>query len=285
MSVVDYRRASAITSRCPSPIIWGDCPTLQIMADSAKGFHIFDDFKNSVIPTEEAGRTALTNGLGNVFGDINWYAYVESALVADLALQADDDGVLMLDTEGTDDDVISITTGNNVCGVCKTPTSGQSTGWWFEARFKVSTVTNTDLGLFVGLAEPGQAKDGYILGAASALADVDYVGFWIQEADGDDLCVVYNEATSGTAQAVHDAATLTADTYVRMGMRYDVNSNKIKCYKDGVYIGTTYDIDVSSTNFPSATDMDLLICVTSGAAGEDADNLKIDWVRFAQTFE
>jgi len=78
---------------------------------------------------------------------------------------------------------------------------------------------------------------------------------------------------------------LTADTYVRMGMRYDVNSNKIKCYKDGVYIGTTYDIDVSSTNFPSATDMDLLICVTSGAAGEDADNLKIDWVRFAQTFE
>lgn len=284
MSIVKYGRAEDVVARMPSPKIWADCPTILLTQEPAKGVHLFDDFKNSVVSLVGDSATDLATKLCNVIGDVNWYAYIDTDKRVDVALQADDSGVLMLDDDGTDDNVYMITTGNNVAGVINTPKKGERKRFWFEARVKMSTVTNTDLGLFVGLAQPGEAKDGHILGALGALAAVDYFGFWIQEADGDDVCVVYNESGAGTAQAVHDALTMVANTWYRIGMRLDVDSDIIKCYVDGVYLGTTYDIDVSSVNFPSDTDMDVLIGISSGATGENGDNLKIDWVRVAQEY-
>ena len=38
-----YRDPTDTTSG-PSPIIWADCPTLEMMHDPGRGYHFFDDF-------------------------------------------------------------------------------------------------------------------------------------------------------------------------------------------------------------------------------------------------
>jgi len=275
-SNVNYGSAAAVDGRSPSPSIWKDCPIAEITADPAKGMYLFEDFRHGVV-----GGTTLVHGQPN-----GLVAYAESNDVADVAIQADNDGVLMLDQDGTNDDVTVVTTGDNVAGIVCTPNIGESEGFWFEARVKVSTITNTDLGVFVGLAAPGEAKDGGMMGAVAALNDVDYIGFHVAEADGDDMTIVYNEATSGTAQSSTGQITLVADTYVRLGMKLDKINHKIRFFADGVDLGDDVAIDISAANanYPSATDMDVVIAITSGALGEDGDNLKIDWFAVGREF-
>ena len=285
----NYRTADNIVSRGPSPIIWADCPVITILRDPGAGIHWFDDFQNSIVLKETANATDFTSGVGRIDGDINWYVYCEKDKLADVALQADDEGVLLLSAGDQADDVNTITSGGNLIGTFRTPKVGEHKNFWFEARLKVNTITNTDLAWFVGLIQPGQAGDGTPLGAApTALADVDYVGFFVAEADGDDLTVVYNEAGAGTAQSSTGLITLVADTYIRIGFKtvFKGKSSEMRFYADGVDLGDDVAVDISDTNanWPGDTNMDVMITNTLGAAGADADNLKIDWVRVAQEY-
>ena len=51
-------------------------------------------------------------------------------------------------------------------------------------------------------------------------------------------------------------------------------------------LGDEFAVDISSANinWPTATDMDAIVCAASGANGIDGDNVKIDWVRVAEQF-
>lgn len=289
MSVVGYKSANAVNSRGPSPSIWADCPVVTFMNDPSKGLHMFDDFKNSIVQKETASATDFTSGVGHIVGDINWYAYIESSKLVDCAIAADDDGHLVLDTDGTDDDVNVIVSGDNVIAQIRSPKEAETKKFWFEARLKVSTITNTDLSWFLGLMQPGQAADGTPLGAApTAPADVDYIGFFVAEADGDDVTIIYNEATSGTAQSDTGVITAAADTWMRLGMKLVINGNSIKMrfYKDGVDQGDDAAIDLSDSdaNWPGDTNMCLILAMTSGAAGADGDKITVDWIRVAQEY-
>jgi len=280
MSIVHHGATSSVVARMPSPSIWADCPVMQIMADPAMGLYLWDDFKNSVVDAAVSNTDRAT-----VNGDITWDAIIETDAIADLAIQSDDDGWLMIDSDGTDDDMHAITAGDSVMGNIRLPKKGERKRFWFEARLKVNTVTNTDLSWFVGFMQPGVMADGVPLGAApTAPADYDYLGFFVAEADGNDLTIIYNEATSGTAQSDTGEITITADTFVRGGIRLDVSEDKIHVYADGVDQGSDAEIDITTANFPSDTNTNIMIVLTSGAAGADGDNLKIDWVRFAQEY-
>ena len=116
------------------------------------------------------------------------------------------------------------------------------------------------------------------------MADVDYLGFAVLSGDNDDMTIVYNEATSGTAQSDTGEITLVADTFVRIGMRLDVDSDKLRVYKDGVDLGDDAAIDITTANFPSDTDMDFVISLVEESGGADGDHIEIDWVRFAQEY-
>jgi hypothetical protein len=279
MSHVNFGSAEAVVARMPSPKIWADCPVLQFLADPAMGIHYFDDFKNSVI-------MALATDTAQIAGDINWRTITETDTAADLALKADDSGVLKIEGDGTDQDVHAITTGNNTAGIINTPKKGERKKFWFEARINVSTITDGDIGVFVGLAQPGEMKDGggVMAGDASAMADVDYLGFAVLSGDNDDMTIVYNEATSGTAQSDTGEITLVADTFVRVGFRLDVDEDKLRVYKDGVDLGDDAAIDITTANFPSDTDMDVIISLVEESGGADGDHIEIDWVRFAQEY-
>ncbi|NIT61570.1 MAG: hypothetical protein GWN67_20520 [Phycisphaerae bacterium] len=278
-NAVKYGAASAVTSRMPSPIIWNDCPVLDFLADPSKGFHKFDDFKNSAI-------TALATDTNQIVGDINWFAISETDTAADLVLNADDAGVLQIQTDGTDADVHAITTGNNTAGIINTPKAGEAKKFWFEARFKVNTITDADIGVFIGLAQPGEAKDaGGVMGAdASSMADVDYLGFAVLSGDNDDLTIVYNEATAGTAQSDTGEITIAANTWYRVGFKLNVDTDKIHVFADGVDQGSDAEIDIDSTNFPSDTDMDVIISLVAESGAADGDEIEVDWVRVAQEY-
>ena len=291
MSETRFGAADAVVSRMPSPAIWNDCPVQNIRNDPAKGQHVFDDFQNSVVPlVNEAAATDFVAGVGNVLGDINWYAYAESDKLVDVVLSADNDGVLLLRNDTTDADVTAITTGNNVIGRFRTPTAGNPHKLWFEARVKVVTITNSDQGAFVGLCQPGEAKNGggAMDAGGSGMADVDHIGFAQLSGDCDDLILTYNETTLGTAQSDTGLITLVADTWVRIGFKTVTKGQGtyIQFYADGVYLGASYDINVGATNanWPGNTDMDILLSVVGESGVAATDGFYVDWVRCAELY-
>jgi len=290
MSEVRFGSADAVVSRMPSPIIWNDCPVTGIMTDPAKGQHIFDDFKNSLVATSNTTTTTFATGVGRVLGDVNWYAYQENDAVADIVIQADDDGVLLLQNEGTDADVAAIATGSNVEGRFLTPTAGRAKKLWFEARVKFVSITNSDDGSFIGLCAPGECKDagGAMAAGGASMSDVDYVGFAKLSGDCDDLTLVYNEATLGTAQSDTGVITLKADTWVRIGFKIVTKGQGtyLQWYADGAYLGSSHDVDLTLANahWPSTTDMAALISHVGESGVADADGIYIDWVRVAQEY-
>jgi len=290
MSIIQYGSADNVLSRGPSPIIWNDCPVVAFLKDPGKGIHQFDDFRNSIVLKETASGTDFTSGVGRIAGDIPWYIYAEQDKLSNVVVQADDTGVIALTLGDTADDNTVITSGSNTIGQWRSPKEGETKKFWFETRIKVNTITTGDMSTFIGLIQPGQAADGTPLGAAPAApnSSADYIGFFIAEADGDDLTIVYNEAGAGTAQSSTGQITLAADTWVRVGMKlvHDGSSIHMRFYADGVDLGDDVAVDISASdaNWPGDTNMDILYAITFGAGGATADNLKIDWVRVAQEF-
>jgi hypothetical protein len=266
------------------------------VADFAKypgelGQHVFDDFQNTVVNINAAAATDFVSGVGDAASDIPWYIYCESDKVADVVLQADNDGVLFLQNDGTDADVTAITSGGNLAGRFKTPTAGGAVRkLWFEARIKPVTVTDADGGFYVGLAAPGEAKDGGggMAAGGASLTDIDQVGFAQLSGDGDALLYAYNEATSGTAQT-GAAGTLAAATWIRMGFKITLTKEghmELRFYVNGVDLGDSKAVDLSATNanWPSATDMDILIAYVGESGVADADGIYVDWVRCAEQY-
>jgi hypothetical protein len=274
--------ADALNSRGPSPVIWGDCPVADFNKyPGEQGQHYFNDFHQTVV----GGATLVLGQPGGLT------CYLESDTVADCALQADNDGVILLQNDGTDADVSAITSGDNVAGRFKTPTAGGANRKiWFEARIKPVTVTDADGGFYVGLAAPGEAKDGGggMAAGGASLTDIDQVGFAQLSGDGDKLIYAYNEATSGTAQT-GTAGVLVAATWVKVGFCITLTkegSMELRWYVDGVDLGNTKAVDLSAANanWPGATDMDILMSYVGESGVANGDGIYIDWVRCAEQF-
>lgn len=281
MSVVTYGAAANIVAGRPSPKIWRDCSPSLFLKDPGKGKYMFDDFVNSLVGKETASGTDFTSSIGNIASDITWYVYADSTKLADVAIQADVNGVLMLDQDGTDDDNSTITTGGNITGSFVI-TTGQTGKFWYECRLKISTITTTDIAFFAGLTEEAQAASLLPLLAAGALADKDHIGFHYTEAATTDIASTFTKAgqTDGGTTGV---GTIAVDTYIQLGMKYNPGDNKLRFFANGVE-NTSAAVLASASNFPSGEALALTFCLQSGAAGEDADNMKIDWVRCAQEF-
>ena len=269
MSVVRYGSPAAVTARMPSPIIWADCPVMTFLADPAKGVHLWDDFVNGPVQAD---------------GSIHpiWFSDVDGG--CSLPNLNSEIGALVFTHDGGDNDMVGISTGGNVAGFVLTPLKGERKRFWFETRFKVGTVTTDDIALFAGFAAPALNSATALMDATTVeMVDVDYLGFFINDGDGDDLTIVYNEATLGTAQSDTGEIALVIDTYVRVGFRLDVDSDKIHVYLDGVDQGADAEIDITTANFPSNTKMAIYF-VTQMCGGAAADTVTLDWIRFAQEY-
>lgn len=281
-NVVRHGSAEAVIARAPSPVIWNDCPVGEIMNNPAKGNYLFEDFHGGI-----QGGTTLVSGQRN-----GLIAYLESNDVADILVQADNDGVVLLQNDGTDADVVAITGGDNKAGQFYSPLEGETKRFWFEARIAVTQIADSHTGIFVGIAQPGEAKDagGGMTAGGAAMSDVDFVGFNILSGNGNALEFAYNEAGAGTAQTSSGLKVPVAGTFYRLGMKLVVTGNSIeyRIFIDGVDQGNAYAIDLNAgtdANWPGGTDMDLLLSVVGESAVSDGDGMKVDWIRVAQLFD
>ena len=152
--------------------------------------------------------------------------------------------------------------------------------WAFECRVKQNTITNDDLGYFIGIMTGSELVGDLIADNGASMADVGSIGFQLFHADGNAIDAVY-DANGQTAQ-VHDTGVIVpaTGTYDTMGMYYD--GTDIQVYINGVntadpILGTG---DIDAVTFPSAVVMVPTIATKNGAAEDDV--IILDWIRFAQ---
>lgn len=270
--VLPYAVSSGNQATAPSPEIWHLCPIEAIDAGRVRGWHIWEDFIN--FPALSATDADLHK----------WAVYADTGnTVAQIADEVG--GVLQLNAD-TDNETAVITTGGNTGGFLSFTAS---TRVWFEARFKVSTIADTTFGAFIGLTQEGLASADGVIAAGATFADVDYVGFWRPETDGDQCEPVFNKASGTDVVMEADAKTLVADTYIKAGFIWDPTYRQnrfLRIFFDGVEddqsdydtVGSKANTIDDTTNFPGSEEMAVTIV---NEAGGTPGSLEVDWIKVA----
>tara|TARA_R110002110_G_scaffold159617_1_gene357530 strand:+ start:257 stop:1036 length:780 start_codon:yes stop_codon:yes gene_type:complete len=255
-SYVEYRDATD-TAASPSPIIWADCSVRDFM-ERGTGYFFQDDFLVVPEPVTNVAETAAQVGNYQTFTGAD-------SVITGIA--------------GTGGEIFINASASNVgCGIrgggAPFTLAAGAKKLWFEARVKFGTIDDSQNGAFIGLYEDVAMTNTVPIAAAGTLADENFVGFHRLESDGDKLDVVHKK--DGVTQvSVADQVTLTADTYVKIGMKFADDS--MEFYADGVLLTT---IANTATSFPSDINLGIMF-TTLGAAAEDT-GVTMDWWRVAQ---
>lgn len=258
--------------RGPSPRLWG---AITGQAGSPDGnsnwFFAGDDF---------LGFTGATTAY---YGTTPYTGYIDTGnTIAQLATEVG--GVVQLTTDGTDNDEVWLSPGGaaSVLGVIS-DTAGADKKLIFESRFRVSSVADTSMRMFVGLSEEGLAAADTATDAG-AMADKDFIGFSIAEGDGDALTFTYKKAGQTVQVPFTFGTALAASTWYKVGFIYDPTqpaSKRIKIFVDNVeqstYVTAT---QIATATFPDAEELNFLAGFKNG--GANAKNMALDWWYFGQ---
>lgn len=255
------------TERGPSYTIWADCPWSAIDDNPTLGIRFFDDFVN--FPTHSAD--------SNTTG---YASYIDTGNTITQAATAGGVAVLATDTTDNDGPVLQLGGGTGGSFQITTATAGKL---WFEARISCDTIA--DSAIFLGLAAPNATADnGLLVDDTGALATtLGSIGV-IAPANGSSTLVfkAAHVKASGTSQyPVTGLKTLAADTWCKIGFKFDPTADTITWYVDGVANATTLDVsDAGSTDFPASVLLSPAIALKNGTGA--ARLLRIDWWRCAQ---
>jgi len=236
-----------------SPLIWADCPRIQMLVDPTLGLFIGDDF-----PVVQAtGFPYKIVGTNGTF----------------LSLAGTPYGVAQLDAPGTNNDECYVSYNNNLAGLIK---ADATKNWWFEARVKISQITLSQ-GIFVGFAEETAVADDFMTDHTMAIKVTDYLGFQIITAT--DIAAIWQTVHCiilGTHTVVTAAAGTAAAAWVKLGMK--CVSGTVTFYVDGVAVA---DLVLSSAaEYP----LDQIMCPTfANKVGQGTQNtMDVDWWYVAQ---
>jgi hypothetical protein len=257
------------TNRGPSPSIWGQVRVEDIIRDPNVGWHFYEDFL-SVQDTAATEVEGIMPGWGSIVGT--------GCSISMVATEVG--GVIRLAQDGTGDDEVIITTGSNAAGMGVITRANRDRSA-FEARVRVSDVTNNQ-SWFCGVTQEGQVTtDALFADGNATLNDVDMIGYRVVDDDNDGLDVVYRINGGGGEQvAVANAQVLVANTWYKIGWVWD--AEYLRYYVDGTQVGYT-DVQSLTTaqlaNFPNGEEYALTF---GSKAGGSAINYDIDWIRYAQ---
>jgi len=261
MDKIQYRGKNSDVG--PSPEIWWDSQINEYLLDPSQGFFVADDFVN--VAQDFGGTTQVAWDRYRAFASTGGSVATPDVL----------GGALTLSSDG-DDEGAGLAQSN----ACFQLDRDVGT-FWFEARLKVSTIADTTLGFFLGLADATAMSATSVIAAAGTLADINFCGFHRLEADGDKVDTVYKADGVLQVDVENDMATLVADTYIKLGMK--LKDNVLTFYANGVPSVTTKTIPTADgTDFPNDVRMGLILQVLN-AAGSSPGTVSIDWWRAAQT--
>lgn len=263
------------TTRDPSTSVWQGCPWLDIVEGVTPGVWFYDDFTSfNKTPATTEGNWTAGNGYAQ-FSDTGGTITAGTGQGGEVAIGSDGDN------EGC-----SFRTLATAFKLARTTKK-----FWFEARIKSSTITDTKHGIFLGLWEDVALDATHPIAAAGTLSDNNFVGFHRLEGDGDQIDTVYkaNGVTQVTVQADALAAAdvLVADTYIKLGMRWyptgdPDGSNRLAFYANGNRLTTSYQMaSADGTDFPNDVGLGLVLAVLN-ATGTTPGTSTIDWWRAAQ---
>ncbi|KKK88827.1 hypothetical protein LCGC14_2739260, partial [marine sediment metagenome] len=244
---VGYGTAAGIG---PSPLIWADCPILDMMLDPTVGYYYFDDFMGSIVDpgaiASNGGWTvqrATAGTIGSVIG-VGGELHLVAAATADYGINA------------------------QLLNCCVKPTAGKTI--WFEARVQISDIDNQ---IFVGLAS---TQTAIIAAGVLDESSMSAIGFFTDEPSA---TTKYGTIVSkaGTQDTTEDIAVgLAATTWCKLGIKV-TGVTKVEFFYDGLLVET----GEITANIPDATELALsLVCQNED--GSSTNTLKVDWVRVAQ---
>ena len=282
--------ASTDTASPPSPIIWGDCPWLEIeaqVAQGAGGYKFWDDFINA--PNTDAG---LHEGAGESAGGVPYILYGDTGVLVKTQPSTTEGnaigGVLQMSVNDSDNDEGSVSGGSPTFIV--SDTAAYAKKLWFEARIKSVTVADEGVAQFIGLAwdhdsQVSSAKANAMSDDEADLAANSFLGFHQDLSDGDSWDFVYRAEGQAQTVLISGVDTAVADTYAKFGFVYDpdeVDAKKIKIYVDGTE-QSTYGTatNIAAATFPDAEAM-APFWATKVGTGSAAVLCSLDWWRVAQ---
>jgi hypothetical protein len=205
----------------------------------------------------DMGQNAPSN-FHNYFEDFDYYTagdwtVTETDAGATQALTDGDGGWLLITNTAADNDLVAL----QKKGESFRFASGKKL--WFEARFKVSDATQSDvvMGLQITDATPLDVTDGVFFIKADGAATVD-------------LLVEKNN----TATTTSSVATMADDTFITLGFFYDGVST-IYYFVNGALGGSSV-----TTNLPDDEDMTISFAIQNGEAV--AKTMTVDYINVAK---
>jgi hypothetical protein len=242
-----------------------DIPVLDMLEDPGIGIYWHRRFHSFKSGTVNAANAYWAQGL-NAFGSAD-------GTITNLTTQ---EGGVALASTATDNAGASI---SQACPPFRISRAAKTL--WFEARVKTSTIADTKHDLFVGLMDTNTALSATVpITAAGAVADVSCVGFFRPESakagagtGGATLNVTYKAAGVAAVVVANDVATLLADTYVKLGMRFDQragkfsnNDNALSFFVDGVKVAEKVIPVAAGTDFPNNINLGFFMAVLNATA-------------------
>lgn len=191
------------------------------------------------------------------FEDFDYYAaadwtVTETQAGATQALTDGDGGLLLLTNTAADNDLVAL----QKVGESYRFASGKKL--FFEARFKVSNATQSDvvMGLQITDATPLDVSDGV---------------FFLKSDDSTTINLLVEKNNTATTTSV---GTLADDTYIRLGFYYDGNSS-IQAFVNGTYVATS-----ATTNLVDDEDLTVSFALQNGNAV--ARTMTVDYIYVAK---
>lgn len=263
----------------PTQLIWDKVMASINTPDGSHGGNLFFDDYNAF----------QLQAAGKYHGTVPYTGAIDaSCTIAQLATGGNL-GVVRLSQDGSDNDEIWLSPGSatSVMGAINHATAADRRIVAYEARFRVSSVADDVLAVFLGLGEEGLAAVDTKADNTGALADKDYIGFDSVHANSGTagtnakLNFVYNEASgAGPVTAISTVQTMVADTWYKVGFIYDPYeqpSKRIKIFVDGVEQSThvTDANIIDSTKFPDGEELNPLVGCKAGTG--TASTMDVDW--------
>ncbi len=282
VNTVDFlQNRTAVTDRGPSPAIWGDCPVTEFIENPGKGMYFFDDFTGPTglitSPTTEAALVGTTwNGFGSSAATHTFSNELGGALVMTII---------------TDNLAVYARSKSGFCQV-----SALLGTLWFEARVKIGSSLDDNMGFVLGLWDDVACSVVVPLSTANPpifATTGNFVGFWAREEDAGAVGTTWkSDGNAGAGGLVVQSTvhTFVSDTYVKLGMKFDPKGfgrglgPLLQFYVNNV-VQSSYVVvpDNTGTGFPADVRMSPMVGHRMGATATSGVTT-VDWVRVSQRF-
>ena len=269
----------AVTAGAPQPKIWNKFLNHYDGQNGVYHFDSFDKFGGEV-----------TSNVGTYSG--GWKGYVDTSSSLATIDTGDDanmrTGVLRFLTDTTDNANVALQAQYGLgTQVQISDTAANKKLVVFEARFRVGQIGNT-YNMFLGLGEEGLAVNNGFFDDSAAIADKDYIGFYVTEAAGATLKFGYNLAGATDVVTIAALQTLVADTWYSVGFVHDPDeqpSRRLAVYLDGVkqstYVTDTNIATSSGSAFPDGQGLSMLAHLKNQTT--TAQDMDLDFIGVGMT--